>query len=860
MTTRRIAEGRVGFNQDAERRPRVNAIALASGLFLTLLVALAVVAIGYVNLRAEAEQYASEVESDYNTLMDGYVNVFSTMLVPVHERIEQDLSFDEMNAWLQSMEETWREASGSDVYDGLAMTYKGGYARSWSYGEYTNYDPNTRPWYQQAQAAQGEVTVVAPYVTFLDPSYLNNDEYIIMSIAQKYNDEISFDLDLKIAGIRSLLTNRSYLYDGTKTILYDSNGYVLSSNNENLYVHNIHVFDDVVTDSLGDRLHESAAAPGTSIITNVDGEWGMLYSQVDARGNTFAVLFPLAGIFFQNFLIAGVFILLLVVFEIFLYVFNTRHIRESQHRDERLSLIVETAFKEQVYVDIDALTYSGSKNAVRLGGGHDYTTLYNQIAYLVKDYHDQQTFEELLSPDALRAAALHESGLVSRRFGLVWAAGREDESHHVVEISRTISLIDGRQVATILANDVTEDAETLKEALAKAEVATQAKTDFLSRMSHEIRTPMNAIIGMTDLARDTAQDAETSASLDKIASSGEYLLALINDILDMSRIESGKFELHPAWVGMSALFLECIEMMEPQMKAKGIVFTYPDCSKVAGLECYVDRVRTKQIIINLLSNAQKFTPKVGQVTLDMSHVSVEGEISTDSFTVRDTGCGMSDGFAKNLFVPFEQERNPYSDEVQGTGLGLALVKQIVDAMGGTIEVESKLGQGSAFTVLIPHRFRRVAAHEQSAPAFDVSALQGRHVLLVDDHPTNREIARRLLQKQGMVVDEAEDGERAVAIFSASDVGAFDAVLMDMSMPKMDGLAATRAIRGLLRADAASVPIIAMTANAFDEDIRKTHEAGMNAHLAKPVNPLVLYRTLAEHITMHEGDMRDKGFA
>ena len=389
-------------------------------------------------------------------------------------------------------------------------------------------------------------------------------------------------------------------------------------------------------------------------------------------------------------------------------------------------------------------------------------------------------------------------------------------------------------------------------ALKRAELASLAKGEFLARMSHEMRTPMNAIMGMTALLQDVLGDREAEEDyIGKINSSSRFMLALINDVLDMAKIESGEFLLYPSRYEYKE-FAGAIEaMIEPLCRRKGVEFVFDGNWPAAAV--WVDKVRINQIFLNLLSNAVKFTPAGGRVEYRMPRADIRGGRVCCDYIIRDNGIGMSKEFQTRLFEPFMQENAAAGIGSRGTGLGLAIAKSIVDKMGGSLDIWSEEGKGTEIRLHLELDIAKdvpeAAAGGERADC--AGALNGRRVLIVEDHPLNTEIARKLLEKKGMLVTAAANGAAAVETFVNSQEGCFDAVLMDICMPEMDGLTATKKIRKLPRADAESVPIIAMTANAFDDDRRKSEAAGMNDHLAKPIEPELLYSTLAKAISLYE---------
>lgn len=466
-----------------------------------------------------------------------------------------------------------------------------------------------------------------------------------------------------------------------------------------------------------------------------------------------------------------------------------------------------------------------------------------EYAVLPDQYDEDGLCDFNINPSSLMHAALHAAFwnrgsfagsfvLESRRPDYPWTA---DHRKLVKELSKILSTF------------------IMK---ARADTVSQAKTDFLSRMSHEIRTPMNAIAGMTTIAKTVLDNREKALDcLNKIEVSNQYLIGLINDILDMSRIESGKIELNLESVRLEDVGRHLQELLRPQAEAKGLTLEF-DPHFHPKKPVLLDELRFNQVFINIVGNAIKFTNPGGRI---LAKASLEKETETTlyvRFSVKDTGIGISPEAKTRIFNAFEQEERSTAARYGGTGLGLSISDRLVRMMGGVLSVESEVGKGSEFYFTLPLLYGVDTSHRpEKSEAVTQADFTGKRLLLAEDNELNREIAVTLLQMSGFQVETAADGVQAVSMFLEKPAGYFDAVLMDIRMPVMDGLEATKRMRAADKPGSKTIPIIAMTANAFDEDAKKSMECGMNGHLTKPLDTRKLLDTLAAciHTESSNGD-------
>ena len=387
----------------------------------------------------------------------------------------------------------------------------------------------------------------------------------------------------------------------------------------------------------------------------------------------------------------------------------------------------------------------------------------------------------------------------------------------------------------------------LEQAKIAAEAANQAKSTFLFNMSHDIRTPMNAIIGFTDIAEKHIDDKKSVLeSLGKVKMSSNHLLQLVNDVLDMSRIEAGTVRIETEPVCIDTAKDNLFSLLNGSAEAKGITFTSEIDDSVIHHWIYSDRLHVMRVLTNVISNSIKYTNPGGKIGMLIEELPCEKEgFAHYRYTVTDTGIGMSEEFLSHIFEPFSRAESATKSGVIGTGLGMSITKSLVDLMGGTISIESKPGVGTTVRIEFENRIAEPVSPASDIPEDVDFNLEGRKILLVEDNELNREIATMILENEGIVIDTAEDGDIAVEKMRNAKEGQYDLILMDVQMPRMNGYDATRAIRALPGGYASGIPIIAMTANAFEEDRQNAFAAGMNGHVAKPIDVPALLKTLSE---------------
>ena len=615
-----------------------------------------------------------------------------------------------------------------------------------------------------------------------------------------------------------------------------------------------------------DELYQNTFHESKDHIVRLDAAGRSWYGKKEKiRDYDIYIFFPGMQVFMTRNVVGLSYILIaIVIFTLFRTV-RIHMEQESIMREQKRLQIINAlghAYSFILLIDIKKNTLEVVKSADVAGPNYRKKNLTNELQ---KEYIDgmiapsfQKSYLEFTDMDTMESRLKEHDSLscVSQTIEGTWIRSmivpqKYDEKGNLSTVLLAIS-------------DVTDEKEheldqdrILRNALSSAEHANRAKTAFLNNMSHDIRTPMNAIIGFTSLAAEHLDDREIIRDyLEKISTSGKHLLSLINDVLDMSRIESGSVKIEKANVYLPDVLedLKTIILESVHAKQQKLLIKMQD---VVHEDIITDKLRLTQVLLNIISNAVKFTPVGGTI-----HILVEEKASQKagyavySFCIKDNGIGMSKEFQEHVFDSFARERTVTESGITGTGLGMAITKNIVDLMGGTIHLTSKQGEGSEFIVTLECELanKTVQNKQSSCSKAEKKHLDysGKKVLLVEDNELNREIATEILKSLGLKVDYAADGMEAVEIMSSEAGNQYDMIFMDIQMPKMDGYTATREIRTLKDTKKANVPIIAMTANAFDEDRKKAIKAGMNGHIAKPIDVNVILQNL-DRIFGQKGD-------
>lgn len=781
-----------------------------------------------------ATTYAAEEENRFSV----YSYFLALSAIYLNNMVDDGSSEEAMSQWLGDYSSNIDRILGDNVIDPYAVINgKIVAANPWEGDE--TYDFTATDWYQNAIANPNTVCYTDTYT-----DAITNGAIVTLSISFSDNDNvIAFDIRLdsiNASRVHSEIPSGGsyYLFDTQGALVYASTNLDLADSETKAYLQNL--IDDIKAD--GDE-SDTVSVAGT------DGmDRSVYYSQM-GNGWLSVITIPTQAILQEGWdstllAIAGVFVAVLLVAVAFM-VRSFVDERKARHTADTLKLLGDTFFA--IYrINYQNGTYETIKcsDDVREKlGDHVQRGDYHHLMGIVKQYVDDKTFTEFKKSFSLEnIRSLIDEGIndfggdFRRTFpdGVRWVSIRviHNSDLKLNEVVMCFRDVDREKKRELMRN------ELLENALASARSTVERKASFFSSASHDMRTPLNAIIGLTELAkRDIDDTQKTREYLDKIEGAGDQLLGLVNDVLDMSRMEHGD----SGMVNYAPMSLrECVDTTlglfteQAQREGKHLDVTVD----IEHDRVYGDAKRMSQILNNLVSNALKYSLEGASVSVSLRETAHTERTAKYQLDVTDTGIGMSDEFLQQVFEPFARETMFAPTGVTGTGLGMPIVKSLVQQMSGEISVRSKLGQGSTFTVVVPLQMVEEDFEDEADAVADGTAdapldLSGKTLLIAEDNEINMLIATEFLSALGAEMIEARNGQEALEAFANSQLDAIDAILMDMQMPVMDGCEATRAIRALDREDAATVPIVAVTANAFAEDIAKTTEAGMNGHVAKP---------------------------
>ena len=769
----------------------------------------------------------------------GSLNVYETLLTfgtsALEERLEDGESREQILAFLDMYFQRVDTVLGDGVVDPyVVLDGEILSARPWE-GD-ASYDYTSAPWYVQALAAGGEVAFTQVYT---DAVY---DRPVVTAAQSCRNGTVVMAFDILPEHLRfdtADLTEEDsfFLCDGSGTLIYQETGVELPREELQEYL-----------TWLVERI-QSGELDRNPVIRDLNGQTrGVYYTQMD-NGWYCIVTVPYARILGG---LRGLIWPLLLMFGVSFLVVTALAVREQRlnrraRRADETARVLGNTYYALYRVDYERETYEMIKGSDyvrdRIPAAGPYAELLRTAGEVIeadayRDFTESFSCENIR--ELVRQRVRNFGGEFLRRFGTEdrWVSVRVlfDETlapQEVVLCFREVEEEKQRQI---------RERRLLEESLQMARQNEASKQAFFRSMSHDMRTPLNAILGSSELARRHLEDpARTAGYLDRIDSSGRYLLGLINDVLEMARLEHGQVRLEHRQFDLRACVEECLGAFRIQAEREG---------KILGEEFQAERTallgdpfRIQQVLNNLLSNAFKYTPEQGTISLSVLQLD-SGDYTKYKFVISDTGIGMSPEFLEHIYEPYAREMRFSDRQASGTGLGMSITKNLVAQMGGEIHVESAPGAGSTFTVILPLAAGQEPAQTpEGEPRQGTFSLEGLRVLLAEDNEINMEITTELLRSGGAAVTRAWNGGEAVECFREAAPFSFDVILMDMQMPVLDGCQAAEQIRGMDRADAQSVPIIAVTANAFSEDVAATTAAGMNAHVSKPIDFAVLRQTL-----------------
>lgn len=830
---------------EGAKRGRARAVLRRLRLALAILAILAALAVtGIVLVRAallrSAYDAGTAMAHSYAAEQSGNLAVYRTLLAfgtSTADWLTDSGEEANLSAWMTPYFERLDLVLGSGVVDPYVVTETGEIVAAHPWEGDADYDVESTPWYRKAMAAGGPVIFTDLY----EDAITGQPVITAAQKCRRSNMVVAFDIlpehfEFDTAELEE--GSSFYLCDSRGTIIYQKTELPLSHAEIQGYISGIMA-----------RIADGTLGGPSDSVVDLDGHRrGVYYARMD-NGWYSIVTMPYSSILdeLRGFVAALVLFILAALLPMAVLTWQELRLNARVERAQETVRVLGNTYYALYRVNYAKETYEMIKGseyvASRIPPAGAYTDLLHTAGEVI-EANAFREFTESFSCDNIRSLVCRRvrdfGGEFLRRFGeeYRWVSVRVlfDESLAPEEVVLCFKEVEQEKQRQLRERRLLEDSLELAQ---KNEASKQA---FFRNMSHDMRTPLNAILGLSELAAQHPEDAPRLAGyLKKIRSSSRYLLDLINDILDMARMEQGAISLDLHSFDLRQCAEDCLETFRLPAEQGGK--TLKGDFRIGHARLLGDSLRIQQILNNLLSNALKFTPAGGTISLSVEELA-RGEHGKYKFVVADTGIGMSAEFLQRIFEPYAREMRFSDRQAAGTGLGMSITKSLVSQMDGEIQVESTPGQGSVFTVVLP----LAAAEDERAPeeargrGGDFS-LQGLHILLAEDNEINMEITTELLSSQGVLVTQAWNGKEAAARFQEAAPFAFDAVLMDMQMPVMDGCEAARRIRALDRPDAQTVPIVAVTANAFAEDIAATAAAGMNGHISKPIDFGALRQTL-----------------
>ena len=824
---------------------------------LSILLALALLLMSAVGINAltrstqqMTQQFGQQQAENYRLQNMAVIATYRTVLETAARNIrvmyQDGKDISEIHQWICQFSQDAMDSSNNS-YTGLYAVLDGQYMNSVGWTPPPDYDAAQRQWYLQAVALDGTV-----YYSDLYTDVLTEEEIVTLSVSVGDGNVVAIDIN---ARNMEQEMNQQLLPEGNIHVTFDRSGQCIchkcwdlancphdSAYFQNLYQQLLDHFQEesfLYRDALGSE-QIVYSMPGSSGWLSVSSVSYDPLTQINRR-----LIYGLLAAGVLYFLALGGVLLR-----------NWHHSRLSEENAKILHALGDTYYAIYLIHTGTAqcrMVKPSADVAQAMGSNTSYQRLVDVMAGLMEPDTSGQ-FRREFDLDNIRSLAARGirdfGGDFRRKFPngqYEWVniqlllTGTGLDSDEVIFAFRQISHEKLRE---------TQRVRLLEESIMAAQAGNAAKSSFLSNMSHDMRTPLNAIIGFSQLAEKNVHDpGRVTEYLKKIRFSSDHLLQLINDILDMAKIEQGHLTLREEPFSLNSLCRQTAEAFQTQAEAEGKSFFFhcdPGENHVLG-----DSLRISQVLNNLLSNAVKFTPAGGKIRFELRQTALLNQnAALFQLVVSDTGVGMSPEFLDKLFLPFERETRFHSSQMSGTGLGMPIVKSILQTMNGSIDVATQPGHGTTFTVTLPLKLQQ-SSSENIAPQETKGAdldLSGANLLVAEDNLLNMEIAVELLTMNGAVVTQATNGQEVLDLFSQSPPGTFQAILMDMQMPVMDGLEATRRIRKLDRPDAGIIPIIAVTANAFPDDVAAILEAGMNAYISKPMDFQKLMETLGQYLS------------